>query len=181
LGPHGPHEGDPLLALLLRAEVRRDHEEIIVAQRSKYAVRLVNTLDGQALALEACGQRAGGGLVRVRARERDDHAGRHRHNEATIIVVPPRACVTKCFVSSAILFGESLILLEIATGQAAGRSFELDRAQHPQVTIGRADSNAVVVPDYHLSGEHGQLFYEDDQVIYRDLRSTNGSAVQPRD
>jgi Nif-specific regulatory protein len=74
-----------------------------------------------------------------------------------------------------------LIVLEIANGQAAGRTFELDRSQHPQVTIGRADTNAVVVPDYHLSGEHGQLFYEDDQVIYRDLRSTNGSAVQRGD
>jgi transcriptional regulator with GAF, ATPase, and Fis domain len=68
-----------------------------------------------------------------------------------------------------------VITLEIVQGSSAGRVFELDQ---PAVTIGRAESNAVVIPDYHLSGEHGQLFYEDDQVIYRDLRSTNGSAVQ---
>src|SRR5262249_15340563 len=71
----------------------------------------------------------------------------------------------------------SLILLEIATGAAAGRRFELDRSVHPQVTLGRAETNAVVIPDYHLSAEHGQLFWEEDQVIFRDLRSTNGSAV----
>jgi Nif-specific regulatory protein len=70
-----------------------------------------------------------------------------------------------------------LILLEIATGQAAGRTYTLDRTQHPQVTIGRAETSAVALPDAQISAEHGQLFYEDDQVIYRDLRSTNGSAV----
>jgi transcriptional regulator with GAF, ATPase, and Fis domain len=75
----------------------------------------------------------------------------------------------------------SLILLEIGTGAAAGRRYELDRGQHPQVTLGRAESNAVVLPDYHLSAEHGQLFWEEDQVVYRDLRSTNGSAVQRGD
>ena len=71
-----------------------------------------------------------------------------------------------------------MIFLEISTGAAAGRRFELDRSLHPQVTLGRAETNAVVVPDYHLSAEHGQLFWEDDQVIFRDLRSTNGSAVE---
>jgi transcriptional regulator with GAF, ATPase, and Fis domain len=68
-----------------------------------------------------------------------------------------------------------VIVLEVLQGSVAGRVFELD---HAAVTIGRADSNSVVLPDYHLSGEHGQLFCEDDQYIYRDLRSTNGSAIQ---
>jgi transcriptional regulator with GAF, ATPase, and Fis domain len=35
----------------------------------------------------------------------------------------------------------------------------------------------VELSDYHLSGEHGQIFIEGDQYIYRDMRSTNGSAV----
>ncbi len=74
-----------------------------------------------------------------------------------------------------------MLVLEISSGASAGRTYELDRPAHPQVTLGRADTNAVVLPDYHLSGEHGQLFYEDDQVIFRDLRSTNGSAVQRGD
>src|SRR5262249_25100257 len=72
----------------------------------------------------------------------------------------------------------SWIVLEIARRAAAGRRFELDRGLHPQVTLGRAETNAVVIPDYHLSAEHAQLFWEDDQVIFRDLRSTNGSAVE---
>jgi transcriptional regulator with GAF, ATPase, and Fis domain len=73
-----------------------------------------------------------------------------------------------------------LIVLEIASGGAAGRKFEFGELADAsaQITIGRADTNAVVLPDYHLSGEHGQLFYEEDQVIFRDLRSSNGSAVQ---
>jgi Nif-specific regulatory protein len=71
-----------------------------------------------------------------------------------------------------------VITLEILQGTAAGRVFDLDQ---PSITIGRAETNAVVLADYHLSGEHGQLFLEDDQVIYRDLRSTNGSAVKRGD
>jgi Nif-specific regulatory protein len=68
-----------------------------------------------------------------------------------------------------------MIVLEVLQGSVSGRVFELDQSA---VTIGRADTNHVVLPDYHLSGEHGQLFCEDDQYIYRDLRSTNGSAIQ---
>jgi Nif-specific regulatory protein len=71
-----------------------------------------------------------------------------------------------------------MIHLEVLQGQAAGRAFELDQ---PQVTLGRAETNTVVLPDAHLSGEHGQLFLEDDQLIYRDLRSTNGSVVSRGD
>ena len=35
-----------------------------------------------------------------------------------------------------------------------------------------------MISDYHLSGEHGQIFRENDQYIYRDLRSTNGSRLR---
>jgi len=52
---------------------------------------------------------------------------------------------------------------------------ELDQ---PTFTLGRAPTNAIVLADYHLSGEHGQIFCEADQYIYRDLRSTNGSALR---
>src|SRR5262245_52840009 len=68
-----------------------------------------------------------------------------------------------------------MITLEVLTGQAAGAVFELEG---PVLSIGRAPSNQVVLPDYHLSGEHGQIFREDDRYIYRDLRSTNGSRIQ---
>jgi Nif-specific regulatory protein len=68
-----------------------------------------------------------------------------------------------------------MIILEVLSGQSHGSKFELDV---PVATIGRAPANQVVLTDYHLSGEHGQIFREDDRYIYRDLRSTNGSRIQ---
>ena len=68
-----------------------------------------------------------------------------------------------------------MIILEVMTGQSTGSVYELDAAV---LTIGRAPSNQVVLTDYHLSGEHGQIFREDDRYIYRDLKSTNGSRIQ---
>src|SRR5262245_3408713 len=67
-----------------------------------------------------------------------------------------------------------MITLEVIAGQSTGSIFELDSAV---ASIGRAPTNQVVLPDYHLSGEHGQIFREDDRYIYRDLRSTNGSRI----
>ncbi|MEM9490936.1 MAG: FHA domain-containing protein, partial [Myxococcota bacterium] len=67
-----------------------------------------------------------------------------------------------------------MISLEIVEGSTKGQSF---RPTDAVVTIGRADSNTVVLSDYHLSGEHGQIFLEAEQYIYRDLRSTNGSML----
>jgi Nif-specific regulatory protein len=71
-----------------------------------------------------------------------------------------------------------MITLEVLAGEKAGSTFELDV---PVLTIGRAPTNQVVLSDYHLSGEHGQIFREDDRYIYRDLKSTNGSRVQRDD
>ena len=67
-----------------------------------------------------------------------------------------------------------MIVLEIVEGSARGQVFE---CREPIVTLGRAVTSTVVLPDYHLSGEHGQIFLEADQYIYRDLRSTNGSRL----
>src|SRR5215475_6446824 len=67
-----------------------------------------------------------------------------------------------------------MITLEVLAGEKAGATFELDL---PLLTVGRAPSNQVILSDYHLSGEHGQIFREDDRYIYRDLRSTNGSRI----
>src|SRR6185437_11749009 len=68
-----------------------------------------------------------------------------------------------------------MITLEVLAGDKTGATFELDL---PVLTLGRAPSNQVVLSDYHLSGEHGQIFREDDRYIYRDLKSTNGSRVR---
>jgi Nif-specific regulatory protein len=67
-----------------------------------------------------------------------------------------------------------LITLEVVEGSARGMVFE---CLEPIITMGRAQSNRIALSDYHLSGEHGQIFIEGDQYIFRDLRSTNGSRV----
>ena len=69
---------------------------------------------------------------------------------------------------------ESPITIEILEGSARGTSFQ---PHESVINLGRTDSNTIMLSDYHLSGEHGQIFLEGDQFIYRDLRSTNGSAV----
>jgi len=68
-----------------------------------------------------------------------------------------------------------VIVLEILQGNARGQVVETNDLV---VAIGRAQNNAVVLDDYHLSAEHGQIFLEGDEYVYRDLRSTNGSAVE---
>ncbi|MFH0901248.1 MAG: sigma 54-interacting transcriptional regulator [Pseudomonadota bacterium] len=68
-----------------------------------------------------------------------------------------------------------MITLEVIQGVLEGHGFSVT---HHGATLGRAHSNTVALPDYHLSSEHGQLFFEGDQPIYRDLRSTNGSALE---
>jgi predicted component of type VI protein secretion system len=49
------------------------------------------------------------------------------------------------------------------------------------LTIGRAPQNHLILPDAHLSSEHGQIFREGETYIYKDLRSTNGSRLLRRD
>jgi Nif-specific regulatory protein len=72
----------------------------------------------------------------------------------------------------------AVIVLEILEGSARGHVFKFEDSS---VSLGRAATNSLVLHDYHLSGQHGQIFVEGDQFIYRDLRSTNGSAVRRGD
>jgi Nif-specific regulatory protein len=67
-----------------------------------------------------------------------------------------------------------MIRLEVIQGQEKGRVFE---CAEERITVGRSPAATVQLGDYHLSGEHGLLFQEGDQYIYRDLRSTNGSML----
>jgi Nif-specific regulatory protein len=67
-----------------------------------------------------------------------------------------------------------VIVLELLQGSSARSLYELRAGV---VTLGRAATNTVVITDYHLSGEHGQIVREGDGYVYRDLRSTNGSVV----
>jgi transcriptional regulator with GAF, ATPase, and Fis domain len=67
-----------------------------------------------------------------------------------------------------------MIRLEVVQGQDKDRSYE---SSESKIVIGRAPTATVRLSDYHLSGEHGLIFLEGDQYIYRDLRSTNGSML----
>ncbi|MEZ4401854.1 MAG: sigma 54-interacting transcriptional regulator [Kofleriaceae bacterium] len=68
-----------------------------------------------------------------------------------------------------------MITLDIVHGTAAQRSVELAQAV---ITVGRAATNTVVITDYHLSGEHAQIVAVGPGYRFRDLRSTNGSAIE---
>ena len=71
-----------------------------------------------------------------------------------------------------------MITLEILAGLARGHRRLVHEAS---MTLGRAPHNHLVLPDAHLSSEHGQIFREGDGYVYKDLRSTNGSRVLRRD
>ncbi len=49
--------------------------------------------------------------------------------------------------------------------------------EHKPATIGRGESVEIHLSDFHLSAEHAVVLFEEDQYIFRDLRSTNGSMV----
>ncbi len=67
-----------------------------------------------------------------------------------------------------------MIVLEVVSGNAEG---QMIRSADSVVTLGRAAVNSLVLSDYHLSGQHGRIYVDGSHFIYRDLRSTNGSAI----
>ena len=67
-----------------------------------------------------------------------------------------------------------MIELEVLEGETRGQSYVIE---DPVIAIGRHADNRIVLPDYHISGEHAQIFWEDNQYILRDLRSTSGSIL----
>ena len=68
-----------------------------------------------------------------------------------------------------------MIALEILHGTAAQKTHRVAGAS---ATIGRSPASTVVITDYHLSGDHAQITQIGDHYVFRDLRSTNGSAVE---
>jgi transcriptional regulator with GAF, ATPase, and Fis domain len=68
-----------------------------------------------------------------------------------------------------------VIVLEVLQGTSPRAVYEVRDAL---ATLGRAPTNTIVLTDYHLSGEHGQIVREGGNFVYRDLRSTNGSAIE---
>src|SRR5215468_10666584 len=53
-----------------------------------------------------------------------------------------------------------------------------DGAAGGVTTIGRSPASTVVISDFHLSGDHAQITRVGDHYVFRDLRSTNGSAIE---
>ncbi len=67
-----------------------------------------------------------------------------------------------------------MIHLEVVDGQDKGRSIE---GRSDLVRIGRGDANDLVLPEWHVSGEHAQLVLAGEKWIARDLQSTNGTRI----
>ncbi len=68
-----------------------------------------------------------------------------------------------------------LIVLEIVHGTAETR---IHRIASARATIGRSPASTIAITDYHLSGDHALLAQVGAGFVLRDLRSTNGSAVE---
>ena len=53
-----------------------------------------------------------------------------------------------------------------------GRSYEL---KVEQTTVGRTSDNSIEIPDGSVSSHHGEFLLRGQEVVFRDLGSTNGS------
>ncbi len=73
-----------------------------------------------------------------------------------------------------------MIVLEILHGSTPQRVHRLftSGAADGTVTIGRSPQSTLVLSDFHLSGDHAQITQIGDHFVFRDLRSTNGSAIE---
>jgi len=73
-----------------------------------------------------------------------------------------------------------VIVLELLNGTATQRLHRISAADTGAgvTTIGRSPASTVVLGDFHLSGDHAQITRVGDHYVFRDLRSTNGSAVE---
>ena len=68
-----------------------------------------------------------------------------------------------------------MIVLEILQGSAPER---VHRITGGSATLGRSPASTVTLTDFHLSGDHGVITQVGDHYVFRDLRSTNGSAIE---
>jgi transcriptional regulator with GAF, ATPase, and Fis domain len=70
-----------------------------------------------------------------------------------------------------------VIVLEILQGTAEQRVHRFSGST-ASISIGRSPASSVPVTDFHLSGDHAQITQIGEHYVFRDLRSTNGSAVE---
>jgi len=71
-----------------------------------------------------------------------------------------------------------VIVLEILQGTAPQRAYRITGPSATPISIGRSPTSTISFTDYHLSGDHAQITQVGDHFVFRDLRSTNGSAVE---
>ncbi|MEJ7599418.1 MAG: FHA domain-containing protein, partial [Kofleriaceae bacterium] len=71
----------------------------------------------------------------------------------------------------------SVIVLEVIQGTTSQRVHRV-LATGGTATIGRAPASTIVLTDFHLSGDHAQITQIGEHFVFRDLRSTNGSAIE---
>ncbi len=67
-----------------------------------------------------------------------------------------------------------MIRLSVRSGVATGRVVEMEGER---ISIGRAPTNDLVLPDGQISGEHARIGVGPAAVVLEDLRSTNGTFV----
>ncbi|MBX7191744.1 MAG: sigma 54-interacting transcriptional regulator [Sandaracinaceae bacterium] len=67
-----------------------------------------------------------------------------------------------------------MIRVEVVEGQEKGRKLE-SRADF--LRIGRGEGNELMLPEWHVSGEHAAIVLAGDHYVVRDLQSTNGTRV----
>ncbi len=70
-----------------------------------------------------------------------------------------------------------MIVLEILQGTAKERLHRV-LGNGGTITIGRSPASSVEITDFHLSGDHAQISQVGEHYVFRDLRSTNGSAIE---
>jgi transcriptional regulator with GAF, ATPase, and Fis domain len=70
-----------------------------------------------------------------------------------------------------------VIVLDILHGTATQKTHRI-LPTGGSATIGRAPASTIVLGDFHLSGDHAQITKIGEHYVFRDLRSTNGSAIE---
>jgi len=72
-----------------------------------------------------------------------------------------------------------VIVLEILQGTTGQRVYRVTGpTSATPISLGRSPTSTVAFSDFHLSGDHAQISQIGEHYVFRDLRSTNGSAIE---
>jgi hypothetical protein len=67
-----------------------------------------------------------------------------------------------------------MAILQVLSGPLAGQSHELKVEKN---TVGRVDDNSIQIADPSVSSHHCEILVQGDEVLVRDLNSTNGTFI----